>query len=63
VYFPLILQEVKADSANLNEYQKRLVDFYLLTARHGGIELSGGDTKRRFVYQMMRLNESLTHFR
>jgi len=47
---------VHANKANLNEFQQRLVDFYLLEARMNGIEKLGDDRKK-FIQALHQLVE------
>lgn len=56
------MKEVKADSANLTQFQNRLVDMYLLEAKLNGIQLTGED-KKTFIQIIGKLVESKNHFR
>ena len=58
----LYLKEVDADSANLDEFQQRLVSMYLMEFRLNGMELTGDDSKT-FVEFLGKLVDAKTHFR
>ncbi|XP_076435405.1 uncharacterized protein LOC143275299 [Babylonia areolata] len=55
-------KEVDANSANLTEFQQRLVSLYLLEGRLNGIELQGSE-KRRFIDTLKVLALERTNFR
>ncbi|KAK7480477.1 hypothetical protein BaRGS_00028294 [Batillaria attramentaria] len=55
-------KEVNANSANLTEFQQRLVALYLLEGRLNGIELQGAE-KRRFIDTLKVLALERTNFR
>lgn len=55
-------KEVNANSANLTEFQRRLVSLYLLEGRLNGIELQGSE-KRRFIDTLKVLALERTNFR
>ena len=57
----MFLQEVHADKANLNEYQQRLVDYYLHEARMNGITMRGEDRKL-FMQALHQLVEDKKFF-
>jgi len=57
----VLLQEVQAESANLSEFQQRLVDFYLHEARTNGITLVGEDRKK-FLATLHQLLEDKKFF-
>jgi len=52
---------VHADKANLNEFQQRLVDYYLHEARMNGIEMLGDD-KKKFMQVLHQLLEDKRMF-
>lgn len=56
------VKEVSANSANLTDFQRRLVDLYLLEGRLNGIELHGNE-KQRFVDTLKVLALERTNFR
>ncbi|KAK2166880.1 hypothetical protein LSH36_34g07036 [Paralvinella palmiformis] len=56
------VQEVKADRANLTDYQERLVDMYLYKGRVNGLELSGEDRKAHIQYLTDHMRAK-NHFR
>ena len=55
-------KEVHANSANLTEFQQRLVSLYLLEGRLNGIELQGSE-KRRFIDTLKVLALERSNFR
>ena len=58
----VILQEIRNDCPDLNEFQKQLVDMYLLEARLNGINQLGED-KKKFVQILRNLVDAKSHFR
>ncbi|CAH1793755.1 unnamed protein product [Owenia fusiformis] len=56
------VKELGADRSNLNNFQERLVDMYLLEARLNGIELQGTNRKR-FVETLKKLSNERHNFR
>ncbi|KAK2173850.1 hypothetical protein NP493_847g01041 [Ridgeia piscesae] len=56
------VKEVGADSANLSDFQQRLVKMYLMEFRLNGVELTGDDRKK-FVEFLGKLVDSKNHFR
>jgi len=57
----LFLQEVHADKANLNEYQQRLVHYYLHEARMNGITIRG-EERKKFLETLHQLVEDKKFF-
>lgn len=56
------VKEVNADRGRLDEFQRRLVDMYLLEARLNGIDLSVPE-KKQFIELLSKLVEAKNHFR